>query len=155
MLFERVLGHETDLPSGSGEGDVWWIDWADCHRRAARGVTEAGEEVAVLLPLGTSLRDGDVLRDDEAAGRLTVRVRRVPVWRITPATVQEMGVIAAELGNLHAPVQFVGDALLTLPDGPTLSVLRRRRVTWTEEIFPFQPERPLALPTVAISGSSG
>ena len=152
MLYERTCGHENDLPPASGPVDAWTIDWPDCHRRAARGVTEAGREVAVLLPLGTSLRDGDVLRDD-ASGRLVVRVRPIVVWRIELASLREMGLIAAELGNLHAPIEFAGDALLTLPDGPTLRLLRTVGVTWTSIVRPFQPTRSLALPTIAVSGN--
>ncbi len=106
------------------------------HAQALR----AGREVEILLPLGVGLRHGDVLLDDERS-RVVVNIVPCPVLVVRPKDVQEMGVLACELGNLHVPVEVTPTELVVLSEGPTLEVLRRYQASYEKQVRRFAPLR--------------
>jgi urease accessory protein UreE len=55
------------------------------------------------------------------------------------ATIADMGKLALELGNLHAPVQIADDALITLADGPAEEVLDRLAIPFSRCDHRFEP----------------
>lgn len=148
MIVERVLGNIYD----TGESphrmlDPFYLDWQDCHRRAVRGRSESGRDIGVLLSVGQSLRHGDILFEDERT-RIVCMVRPAQVLVIEPPGAQAMGLLAAELGNLHAPVEIRQNQIITIEDGPVLEILRRCGAPYRQESRIFQPQRSLALPSL-------
>ncbi|MDB5318962.1 MAG: ureE [Phycisphaerales bacterium] len=140
MLCERILGN---LDAGfSIAGPIDWLDltWFDCTQWALRKRSRAGVEVGVLLPVGQTLRHGDVLHHG-SAGTIAVQLLPTDVWIIRPADLGAMGRLAVELGNLHVPVQIAGDELILLPDGPTGALLERHGVWYQSHLRQFVPER--------------
>ena len=148
MLCDRVLGNVASFSPdrlAAMTVDTLDVSWRDCARRAVRGTTRGGVAVGVLLPLGQSLRHGDVLFEDDA--RLVVAsVIPVEVWVASFDNPASMAAAALELGNLHVPVE-VGDALTltALPDGPTRGVFDRRAAKWETQLLRFAPLRQTVL----------
>lgn len=148
MLCDRVLGNVATIsPDRLADRAVDTLDvtWRDCARRAVRGTTRGGVSVGVLLPLGQSLRHGDVLFEDHV--RLVVAsVIPVEVWVAGFETASSMAAAALELGNLHVPVEVAeGTTLIALPDGPTRGVFDRRAVKWQPQLRRFAPLRETVL----------
>ncbi|WP_338340693.1 urease accessory protein UreE [Burkholderia vietnamiensis] len=111
---------------------------ARCKSRVAAAL-DTGEDVAVLLPRGTVLRDGDVLvADDGALVRIVAAPETVLLVRAhDPLTLMRA---AYHLGNRHTPVE-IGDGYLKLEADPVLADMLRRLGTQVDETqAPFQPE---------------
>jgi urease accessory protein UreE len=106
--------------------------------------------VNLLPPLGAGLRDGDVVFEDRSR-RIVIRVCPAEVYVARPPDLRTMGVLAAELGNLHLPLEIAANELLTPRDGPAAGVLARCDVPFTIERRIFHPLRTIALTDVAIS----
>jgi|SRR5687768_4419750 len=144
MIYDRVLGNiETDAP------DAWdgrvreTIDlaWFECYRRAVKKRTSAGRSIGLLPPLGTVLRHGDVVAHVEG-GIVVIDVTPCELFEARPADLAAMGTIAAELGNLHVPLEVcAGGSLFILPDGPAEAVLRRCGVPYERVTSRFAPLR--------------
>ena len=111
---------------------------ARCKSRLA-ATLDNGEEVALLLPRGTVLRDGDVLVAQDgalvrvvAAAEAVLRVRAPDRITLTRA--------AYHLGNRHTPVE-IGDDDLKLEFDPVLADMLKRLGATVEQVsMPFQPE---------------
>ncbi len=111
---------------------------ARCKSRLA-ATLDSGEEVALLLPRGTVLRDGDVLVADD--GRL-VRVVAAPesVLYVRAPDVLTLTRAAYHLGNRHTPVE-VGVDYLKLEYDPVLADMLKRLGALVDQVeMPFQPE---------------
>jgi urease accessory protein len=112
-----------------------------CKSRLAARLDD-GEEVALLLPRGTVLADGDMLLADDGT---LVRVVAAPeaVLRVhaegADAALRLMRA-AYHLGNRHTPVEL-GDGYLKLEADPVLrQMLERLGVAVEACDAPFQPE---------------
>ncbi|WP_395067710.1 urease accessory protein UreE [Paraburkholderia silvatlantica] len=111
---------------------------ARCKSRLA-ATLDTGEEVGVVLPRGTVLRDGDMLVADDgglvrviAASESVLRVRAPDRLTLTRA--------AYHLGNRHTPVE-VGADELKLEADPVLEDMLKRLGAQVERVqLPFQPE---------------
>ncbi|CAG9240177.1 urease accessory protein UreE [Burkholderia gladioli] len=111
---------------------------ARCRSRFA-ATLDSGEELAVVLPRGTVLADGDVLVADDgalvrvvAAAEAVMRVRAPDALTFTRA--------AYHLGNRHTPVE-IGLDTLKLEYDPVLADMLTRLGAHVERVeAPFQPE---------------
>ncbi|TDN67083.1 urease accessory protein UreE [Paraburkholderia sp. BL10I2N1] len=111
---------------------------ARCKSRLA-ATLDNGEEVALLLPRGSVLRDGDVLVAQDgglvrvvAAAEEVLYVRAPDRLTLTRA--------AYHLGNRHTPVE-VGDDYLKLEFDPVLADMLKRLGAMVDQVsMPFQPE---------------
>ncbi|AUT69081.1 urease accessory protein UreE [Paraburkholderia hospita] len=111
---------------------------ARCKSRLA-ATLDGGEEVALLLPRGTVLRDGDVLVADDGC---LVRVVAAPesVLVVRAPDVLTLTRAAYHLGNRHTPVE-VGADYLKLEYDPVLADMLKRLGALVDQVeMPFQPE---------------
>ncbi|CAJ2729496.1 urease accessory protein UreE [Burkholderia pseudomallei] len=111
---------------------------ARCKSRLA-ATLDTGEDVALVLPRGTVLRDGDVLvADDGALVRVAAAHEAVLLVRAPDALTLTRA--AYHLGNRHTPVE-VGAGCLKLEYDPVLAdMLTRLGATVERASAPFQPE---------------
>jgi len=111
---------------------------ARCKSRLATTL-DSGEEVALLLPRGTVLRDGDVLvADDGGLVRVVAAPESVLVARAPDALTLTRA--AYHLGNRHTPVE-VGADYLKLEYDPVLADMLKRLGASVDQVeMPFQPE---------------
>ena len=112
----------------------------DARRKSRLAATlDNGEEVALVLPRGTVLRDGDVLvAQDGALVRLIAAAEAVLM--VTARDGLTLTRAAYHLGNRHTPVE-VGADYLKLEYDPVLADMLKRIGAMVEQVtLPFQPE---------------
>ena len=109
-----------------------------CKSRFA-ATLDTGEEVGVVLPRGTVLRDGDMLVADDgglvrviAAAESVLLVRAPERLTLTRA--------AYHLGNRHTPVEVGADELKLEADPVLEDMLKRLGAQVERALLPFQPE---------------
>lgn len=111
---------------------------ARCKSRLA-ATLDNGEEVALVLPRGTVLADGDVLvADDGALVRIVAAAEAVLLVRA--ADTLTLTRAAYHLGNRHTPVEVGADYLKLEADPVLEDMLRRLGATVERATLPFQPE---------------
>ena len=109
-------------------------------RSRYRFVTDEQHEVALLLPRGTVLRDGEVLTDDTGAHFVRVLAKPEPVLTVRAPDAHTLLRAAYHLGNRHVPVELGRDYLRLSPDPVLADMLRQWSLTVIEEVAPFRPE---------------
>jgi urease accessory protein len=110
-------------------------------RRKSRlaATLDNGEEVALVLPRGTVLRDGDVLVAQDGA-LVRVVAAAEAVLMVTARDGLTLTRAAYHLGNRHTPVE-VGADYLKLEYDPVLADMLKRIGAMVEQVtLPFQPE---------------
>ena len=147
MLCDRILGNVFGDDGGRFAGrrrDPVPLAWRDCYRRAVRSVSAGGVSVGIVLPLGSEIRHGDVLFDDDAVvGVADVTPCDVLVGHFADAPL--LARAALELGNFHVPVEVTGFLLATLPGGPAVGVFERYARKHHSEVRRFSPLRATVL----------
>jgi urease accessory protein len=109
------------------------------QRSRSRVALDNGAEVALFLPRGTVLRNGDLL---EARDGSLIRVVAAPekVLYVTADRPHALMRAAYHLGNRHIPVEL-GENFLKLETDPVLKeMLLQLGVSLREDYLPFQPE---------------
>ncbi|MGN6667083.1 MAG: urease accessory protein UreE [Trinickia sp.] len=111
---------------------------ARCKSRLA-ATLDMGEEVALVMPRGTVLADGDVLvADDGALVRVIAAPEAVLVVR-APDTLT-LTRAAYHLGNRHTPVEIGTDYLKLEADSVLEAMLTRLGAHVEQAMLPFHPE---------------
>ena len=102
--------------------------------------SEAGREVRISLPRGTEINDGDVLALE---GAIAVVARAAPeaLYVVSPGDAFTWGVAGYQLGNLHRPVRFTEDGMLTPADPMVADLLGRLGIAFEERTMPFVGRR--------------
>ncbi|TKC91743.1 urease accessory protein UreE [Trinickia terrae] len=111
---------------------------ARCKSRLA-ATLDSGEEVALVLPRGTVLADGDVLvADDGGLVRVVAAAEDVLLVRAPdPLTLTRA---AYHLGNRHTRVEIGADCLKLEADPVLAEMLQRLGASVEKASLPFQPE---------------
>ncbi|CAN7251110.1 urease accessory protein UreE [Trinickia sp. LjRoot230] len=111
---------------------------ARCKSRLAVTL-DAGEEVALVLPRGTVLADGDLLVADDGA---LVRVVAAPeaVLIVHASDALTLTRAAYHLGNRHTPVEVGADYLKLAADSVLEAMLKRLGASVERAMLAFQPE---------------
>ena len=98
-----------------------------------------GEEVALVMPRGTVLADGDMLVADDG-GFVRVIAATQDVLVVRAPSVRLLTRAAYHLGNRHTPVEVGADYLKLEADPVLKDMLKRLGVLVAHESQPFQPE---------------
>ena len=104
------------------------------------GRSEGGRAVRISLPRGTEINDGDVLALE---GTTAVVARAAPeaLYVVSPGDAYTWGVAGYQLGNLHRPVRFTDDGMLTPADPMVADLLTRLGIAFEEQTIPFVGRR--------------
>jgi len=111
------------------------------ERRKSRlaATLDNGEDVALLLPRGTVLRDGDVLVADDG-GLVCIVAKPQAVLLVRANDALTLTRSAYHLGNRHTPVEVGADYLKLEYDPVLADMLERIGATLEQASLPFQPE---------------
>ncbi|HLK89833.1 MAG TPA: urease accessory protein UreE [Polyangia bacterium] len=126
-------------PAGAAQGTLT-LSFGDRRRSRLRARLDDGREVAVLLPRGTELRDGDRLRDE--TGELTVAVRAAEET-LSWARAEDRLLLARaayHLGNRHVPVQIGPGWLAYQHDHVLDGMIAEMGLAVETRRAPFEPE---------------
>jgi urease accessory protein len=125
---KMLLRVEKRLPEGAqlanalrARAEVLSLGYEDRRRSRLRARLQCGDEVALLLPRGTVLVDGDIL---VAADGTLIRIeaKKESVLEVSHADAAVLQRVAYHLGNRHVPVQL-GATCLLLAFDPVLADL--------------------------------
>lgn len=125
MLITKILGHVDQVENSHADVDRVLVENESLAKRLHYLTSENNVEVAIHLPEGEHLRVGDVLYEDDAS-KIVVDVLPEDVLIIKPTSIQQMGVIAHELGNRHLPAQFIEDQMIVQYDYLVEALLKKR-----------------------------
>ena len=101
---------------------------------------EGGLAFLVDLDKALLLNDGDALKLED--GRLVlVKAAAEPLLEVRAENPMRLLKAAWQLGGLHAPTEFTGDALYVQEDDELAEILRSLGCSVTETSKPFNPEQ--------------
>lgn len=102
--------------------------------------TDEGETVAIKLPRGTVLHDGDLLQAEEDSRLVRVIAKPEPVLTVTAQDQLDLLRAAYHLGNRHVPLEITPSYLRLGYDPVLRAMLEQLGLQVTESVEPLQPE---------------
>lgn len=137
MIFvEEIVPRET-IP-GNIEKDVLVMGWEKRRRARQRVFTSSGRELAIALPTGTVMNDGDVLYVGEGF-YVSVEAEKEDVLVMPFDDARSAVALAYELGNRHLPVSIGGSCLATPYDRLVEEMLAKSHVLYERCRERFEP----------------
>jgi urease accessory protein len=130
---------EQDAPAGSPHQDGLTLPFERRQKSRLRVTLDSGEEVAVLMPRGRVLRDGDRLRASDG-GVVLVKAAPEHVSTVAAADASTLARAAYHLGNRHVPVQIGAGFLRYQHDHVLDDMVRALGLLVRAETAPFEPE---------------
>ena len=145
-MHDTRLQVDKRIPGGRGlartlleRAAVLCLDW-DTRSRSRFGARDSrGRELAVFLPRGSVLRDGDALVGADGS-LLRVQAAAQPVLQVRADDALTLLRAAYHLGNRHVPLQIGPDLLQLEPDPVLADMLRRMGLEVGETLAAFEPE---------------
>lgn len=108
-------------------------------RSRIRLTAEDGTEVQFMLPRGTVLHDGDLLRATDGT-LVRIRAKAEPVITARVYDILTLLRAAYHLGNRHVPAEIGEHHIRILPDPVLAGMLEQLGLYVAYEIAPFDPE---------------
>ena len=139
-VVTAVLGNVESLRDRIESEDPVLLNSEERASAHLVGRSEGGRAVRISLPRGSEINDGDVLAFD---GTTAVVARAAPeaLYVIRPGDAYTWGVAGYQLGNLHRPVRFTDDGMLTPADPMVADLLTRLGIAFEERTIPFVGRR--------------
>ena len=135
-----ILTHRLPANHNAAVAHTLALSAEERTRSRHRFTSIDGVEIQLLLPRGTTLREGDLLGNDEDTLRVQIQARPEPVITAHAADALTLTRAAYHLGNRHVALEF-GRAYLRLsPDPVLIELLMQLGLSVVEEVAPFQPE---------------
>lgn len=137
----EILGNLNDERPASAKVDHVHLSADERASPHLACVSDGGRRLRISLPRGQELQDGDILALD---GAVAVVVAAAPEELfVIPLGHDPLAaaVTGYQLGNLHRPVRFLEDALLTPCDPMVADILDRLEVVYATERRPFVGRR--------------
>jgi urease accessory protein len=142
MSGTNRLRRFVDVIAGGAPGQsdgVLTLHFGDRRRSRLRTQLDDGREVALILPRGTILRDGDGLRAEDGAV-VTVRAAAQSLSLVRAEDALRLAQAAYHLGNRHVPVQL-GSGWLAYEHDHVLDGMVEELGLVAETVSrPFEPE---------------
>ncbi|MFJ5623153.1 urease accessory protein UreE [Peribacillus loiseleuriae] len=109
-----------------------YLESADLMKRIQRVTTDHGKEIGIRLKDPRDLVAGDVLYMDDHS-MIIIDVLSDDLLIISPRSLQEMGMIAHQLGNRHLPAQFEENEMLVQYDYLVEDLLKELQIPYRRE----------------------
>ena len=135
MIIEKIIGNIAQLQPKERENfhiEKIYIESEALLKRIQRLKTDHGREVGVRLPNHAELHAGDILYQDDRH-LIVLDVLPEDILAIKPRTIQEMGVIAHQLGNRHLPAQFEDNEMIVQYDYLVEELLKKLAVPYERQ----------------------
>jgi urease accessory protein len=132
----------TSGPEGTPlvPGGTVTLTFEERRRSRLRAMLDDGRELALLLPRGTVLHDGDLLRAHDGSVVVAVRAAAENLSVARSSEPRLLARVAYHLGNRHVPVE-VGDGWVAYEHDHVLDTMVRALGLQTEtRVAAFEPE---------------
>ena len=139
-VITGVLGTITKYKDRVREQDPLLLNSEERASPHMLGHTEGGRDIRISMPRGTELNDGDVLALDCDVA-IVVQAAPEELFVVNPGDAFTWGVAGYQLGNLHRPVRFTGNAMLTPADPMVADMLDRLGIAFERKKMPFVGKR--------------
>ncbi len=143
-VVAAVLGKVDQLDRLVEAVDELELTAAERERAHLRARSRGNRELIISLPRGEELHDGDVVIVEDGVAVVVVAAPE-DLLEVNPRTTREWALAAYQLGNLHRPVRFLEDAMLTPYDRSSAEALRSLGVAMRRAKCGFAGERCRAL----------
>ena len=143
MSDQAALLKLTELVGGgavTAVDGVLTLPFADRRRSRLRTRLDDGREVALVLPHGSVLRDGDRLRAGEGGAVISVRAAEETLSWATTGDPLLLARAAYHLGNRHVPVQLGEGTLAYQHDHVLDGMIHELGLHLQLRQAPFEPE---------------
>lgn len=141
MLHVREMLPAGEANAGpSGVQGTLTLTFEDRRRSRLLARLDDGREVALLLPRGTILREGDRVRADEEGAVFAVRAAAESLSIGRTPDPHALTVAAYHLGNRHVPLQIGPDWLAYAHDHVLDDLARALGLEVETRVAPFEPE---------------
>ncbi|MEC2077590.1 urease accessory protein UreE [Metabacillus fastidiosus] len=135
MIIEKIVTNLEQMDQAEIEKrhiEKVYLESSDLVKRIQRVKTDHGKEVGIRLKDPRDLIAGDVLYMDDK-NMIVIDVLSDDLIIITPRSLNEMGVIAHQLGNRHLPAQFENDEMLVQYDYLVEELLEELHIPYKRE----------------------
>jgi urease accessory protein len=136
IVVTSVAGRVEDRAGDPRRIEWVLLDFEGMARGHQRARSDAGTELAISLPRGARLSDGDILHVD-AERVIAVRAADEDALVITPGEPMEWGLVGFQLGNRHCASYFQREAILVPYDHTLEAFLRDLGVPFRRERRPL------------------
>ncbi len=140
IVIEETIGNPAVL--AGAEHDVLVMGWEARRQTRQRATTLHGRELALALPTGTVLGDGEVVHIGQGF-YVSIEAEREDVLVVPLNDAATAAAVAYELGNRHLPVSLREGFLATPYDRLVEAVLAKSGVTYGRGKEKFEPLRTL------------
>jgi urease accessory protein len=143
-VHEVIAAAATSGPGPGGTplvaGGTVTLTFDERRRSRLLAVLDDGRELALRLPRGSVLRDGDFLRADDGSVVVAVRAAAESLSVARSSQPRLLARVAYHLGNRHVPVE-VGDGWVAYEHDHVLdTMVRALGLDIEARLAPFEPE---------------
>jgi urease accessory protein len=138
IVIEETITHAA-IPAGA-EHDVLVMGWEKRRRSRQRVSTLHGRDIAIALPTGTVLEDGEIVHIGQEF-YVSVEAEQEDVLLVPLSDATTAAALAYELGNRHLPVSLRDGMLATPYDRLVEEVLTKSGVPYGRKKEKFEPLR--------------
>jgi len=113
------------------------LTWEQRQKSRQKLVTMQGCDIALALPTGSRLQGGDLL--PVPGGWIAVEFALEDVLLVRPRSLQEIALVAYQIGNRHLPLEIGDDGLKTLYEPVLETYFKRQGIAVERAQQPFTP----------------
>jgi len=138
-MSEIVLNTLPGKHEAKGSIEILELTWDERSKPRGKYKTDQGTEIALSLPRGTILHDGDTLFNSDAK-TINVKAKSESVLVIQPRDISQACRIGHQLGNWHRAAQIdENDCIIVEPDSPLIKWLGDNGIVFSAEQRPYSP----------------
>lgn len=128
MIFIEEIKENISVVDISGlETEPVIMSYDELQKTHRRLISPKGSEIAISLPLGSCLKDGDILYRD--SGKVIyVSLKEETAIHVMPGAGQEWAKAAYNIGNMHQPVYLKEDGVYTPFDEGVLHIVEKLKL---------------------------
>lgn len=124
MILENIIRADTPLEAAGRRVERLVLTSAELAKHRQRARTDAGRDVGISLPHGSTLRDGDVLHLDPALAIVVCQAEE-ELLRLLPGNPDEFALAGYQVGNLHRAAMIDAKGVTVLYDKAIESMAAR------------------------------
>lgn len=133
QIYKEILSNIKDLKNSSQvHSERVFLTSDDLLKKVIVATSDHGNEIGIQIPENKSLKDGDIIFND-GHNIIYICLETTDVLIIKPKNINEMGIVAHNLGNRHMPAQFHGDHMYVPYDYLVEDYLKEQGVEYARE----------------------